>query len=188
MAPILQYAQGTCGFLIIEPCQAPHVQGTLNPRLHGECIGEISGCLSRKNILWFCGKMCICLKIFFGCIALLLLLPVAEGGGVQHTSVHHKGIKAVFVLLDPGTLRTQTGLPGGSVGHVLSPLLPSLRGANLLPHRWHPRGPLCSLGSVLPQEIPQQEIMVCWKSLETIKYHLGSFIAPLAAFGEQRFA
>lgn len=49
---------------------------------------------------------------------------------------------------------------------------------------WSP----CSLGSVLPQEIPQQEIMVCWKSLETIKYHLGSFIAPLAAFGEQRFA
>lgn len=35
---------------------------------------------------------------------------------------------------------------------------------------------------------PQQRIMVCWKSLETIKYHLGSFIAALAALGEERFA
>lgn len=35
---------------------------------------------------------------------------------------------------------------------------------------------------------PQQRIMVCWKSLETIKYHLGSFIAALAALGEKRFA
>lgn len=35
---------------------------------------------------------------------------------------------------------------------------------------------------------PQQRIMLCWKSLEAIKYHLGSFIAALAALGEKRFA
>lgn len=35
---------------------------------------------------------------------------------------------------------------------------------------------------------PKQRIIVCWKSLETIKYHLGSFIAALAALGEKRFA
>lgn len=43
-------------------------------------------------------------------------------------------------------------------------------------------------GPVLPREIPRQGIMVCWKSRETIKYHLGSFTAPRAAFGERRFA
>lgn len=144
MAPILQYAQGTCGFLITEFCQAPHVRGTLNPRLCCEGTGEVLG---KKSIFFgkiLCGfveKRAFGFKIFFGCLALLPPLPVAEGR------------------------RRAAYFPPGS--HPHSPPL------------WD----LFCFG-----RFPQQRIMVCWKSLETIKYHLGSFIAALAALGEKHFA
>lgn len=145
MAPILQYAQGTCGFLITKFCQAPHVRGTLNSRLRCEGIGEVSGCLTQKNTLWFCGKMGICFKIFFGSSALLPVLHDAEGR------------------------RRATHFPPDPQIHV-PPHSPPLRD----PFRFG--------------RFPKQRIIVCWKSLETIKYHLGSFIAALAALGEKRFA